>query len=307
MKRIVSLLPSATEIICALGLREALFGRSHECDFPPDVQQLPALTAPRFALDGSSRQLDQRVKTVLESARSVYRVDVERLRQLRPDTIVTQTQCEVCAVDLDELQRVMQEWDAGARPALIALEAASLEGVFADIERVAQALEVAERGIQVVAGLHNRIDTVAQRAQQAVRQPTLAFIEWLDPPMAGGNWIPELVARAGARDLFVRPGEPSPWIDLAQLQAADPDLILIAPCGFNLERSWAELGQIMSQPGWAQLRAVRQGAVTVADGNQYFNRPGPRLVESLEIIAEIAHPELFDFGHQGRGWRRWSG
>ena len=307
MKRIVSLLPSATEIVCALGLREALVGRSHECDFPPGIEQLPPLTAPRFALDGTSRQLDQRVKAIVESALSVYQVEVERLRELRPDAIVTQTQCEVCAVSLEELQRALGDWTADARPAVISLGAASLAGLFADIERVAQALDVAERGAQLVAELRNRIEALARRAREAAAAPALAYIEWLDPLMAGGNWIPELARMAGTRNLFGQPGEHSPWIDLAQLQAADPDLILVAPCGFDLERTWSELGQIIGQPGWARLRAVRQGAVFVADGNHYFNRPGPRLVESLEIMAEIAHPELFRFGHQGTAWRRWSG
>lgn len=307
MNRIVSLLPSATEIVCALGLREALVGRSHECDFPPGVERLPPLTAPRFALDGTSRQLDERVKAIVESALSVYRVEVERLRELRPTAVVTQTQCEVCAVSLEELQRALGDWITDARPAVIALRAASLAGVFADIGRVAQALDVAERGTQLVGELRNRIEALARRAREAAAAPALAYIEWLDPLMAGGNWIPELTRMAGARALFGQPGEHSPWIDLAQLQAADPDLILVAPCGFDLDRTWSELGRIIGQPGWAQLQAVRQGAVFVADGNHYFNRPGPRLVESLEIMAEIAHPELFNFGHQGRAWRRWSG
>jgi iron complex transport system substrate-binding protein len=305
MSRIVSLIPSATEIVCALGLEQDLVGRSHECDYPPSVSALPALTQPKFSLDGSSRQLDERVRAVLENALSVYRVDAERLRLLRPDAVVTQSQCQVCAVSLEEVEQALAQWLDGPRPRVVSLEARSLAGVLADIERTAAALGVSDAGTRLTAQMRERIEQIAQRAGRSPARPTFASIEWIDPLIAGGNWMPEIAALAGGRDLLGKPGSHSPAIEMAQLQAADPDIILIVPCGFDMARTERELGGWLRRADWSELSAVRNGRLYIADGNQYFNRPGPRLVESLEILAEILHPEIFSFGHQGKAWRRY--
>ncbi len=301
--RIVSLLPSATEIVCALGLSDSLVGRSHECDYPPQVTRLPALTVPRFNPEGPSLEVDRRVKSILEKALSVYRVDAEQLMALRPDVIVTQSQCEVCAVSERELTAALAQWMGGTAPTVVSLRAASLEGVMADIARTASVLGVEQAGGQVVASMRERIDRIRQRADSAKSRPAVAVIEWIDPPMSGGNWMPELVAIAGGRNLFGHTGQHSPWIKFEQIAAADPDLILVSPCGFGIERSFQELGVLEGNPLWSSLKAVKSQRVFLADGNHYFNRPGPRLVESTEILAEIFHPELFHFGHQGQGWR----
>jgi len=305
MLRIVSLLPSATEIVCALGLSGNLVGRSHECDYPPEVARLPVLTAPRFSLEGASAEVDRRVKSILQDALSVYRVDADQLMALRPDVIVTQSQCEVCAVSENELTAALAQWmGAAASPAVVSLRATSLDGVLADIEQVASALGVEQAGAQVTASIRGRIVQIKQRAASADFRPGVATIEWIDPLMSGGNWMPELIEMAGGANLFGEAGQHSPWIKFEQLAAANPDMIFVAPCGFGIERSFQELGALSRNPAWSNLPAVKNERVFVADGNQYFNRPGPRLVESLEILAEILHPELFSFGHQGTGWRR---
>ena len=304
MTRIVSLLPSATEIVCALGLFDNLVGRSHECDYPTEVERLPVLTAPRFNPEGASAEVDRRVKSILQNALSVYRVDADQLMALRPDVIVTQSQCEVCAVSERELNAALAQWMGGTGPAVVSLKAASLDAVFTDIARAASALDVELAGAQLIASLKERIRRIQQRAANAESRPSLATIEWIDPLMAGGNWMPELVEIAGGRNLFGQAGQHSPWLEFEQLAAADPDVILVSPCGFGIDRSLQELATLTRNPAWPKLTAVRNGRVFVADGNHYFNRPGPRLVESLEILAEILHPELFRFGHEGAGWRR---
>ena len=303
MHRIVSLLPSATEIVCALGFQDQLVGRSHECDFPHSVTRLPSLTSPKFNPEGTSAEVDQRVKTILAEALAVYRVDADRLRELKPDFIVTQSQCDVCAVSMRDVEDAVAQW-TGAQPKVISLAPYALRDVFADMERVGVALGVAERAIEVVGRLRARMRAIEDRAKSAASLPRVACIEWIDPMMAAGNWMPELIAMAGGANLFGKAGEHSPWMKFEEIATADPDVILIAPCGFTIDRTAAELPALTGRPEWAGLKAVRERKVFLGEGNQYFNRPGPRLVESLEILAEILHPELFSFGHEGSGWRR---
>ena len=301
--RIVTLLPSATEIVCALGFEAALVGRSHECDYPPSVGRLPALTEAKFNPEGTSAEIDQRVKKIVADALSVYRVDAPKLRELRPDVIVTQSQCEVCAVSESDVETAVAEW-LGARLKIVSLAPYGLDDVFTDMQRVADALGAAPRGVELVAKLRNRLAAIAGKARNAPERPTVATIEWIDPLMAAGNWMPTLVEMAGGSNLFGTAGEHSPWMKFDDLAAKDPDVILISPCGFNMDRAAKDLPVLTSQAKWQQLAAVRNGRVFMADGNQYFNRPGPRIAESLEILAEIVHPELFRFGHEGSGWRR---
>jgi iron complex transport system substrate-binding protein len=301
--RIVSLLPSATEIVCALGFQSALVGRSHECDFPPGVASLPSLTSPKFNPEGSSAQVNERVLKILSEALAVYRVDASMLRELRPDIIVTQSQCDVCAVSMREVEDAVAEW-VGTRPVIVSLAPYALADIFTDIERVATAHGVTERGREVTRALRSRMDAIAARVCSAATRPRVAIIEWIEPLMAAGNWMPELVAMAGGENLFGVAGEHSPWIKIDELTAADPEVILICPCGFKMDRTLEELPLLARNPAWAALRAVRSNNVFAADGNQYFNRPGPRIAESLEILAEILHPSLFNFGYEGRGWRR---
>jgi iron complex transport system substrate-binding protein len=300
--RIASLLPSSTEIVCALGFQEALVARSHECDYPPAVRRLPAVTAPKFNPDGRSYQINERVKAILQEATSVYRIDADQLKALAPSVIVTQAQCEVCAVSLAEVERVACEWlEIPAQ--IVALEPNALDDVFNDVQRVADALGVPERGRALVADLRRRMDAIAQQTADLPHKPTVATIEWIDPLMAAGNWMPQLVEMAGGRNLLGQAGQHSPWLTWDELTAADPDVIVVLPCGYDLPTTERELTVLTQDARWQALRAVQSGRVYLTDGNQYFNRPGPRLVESLEILAEILHPDRFQFGHQGTGWR----
>jgi iron complex transport system substrate-binding protein len=300
--RIVTLLPSATEIVCALGFESELVGRSHECDFPASVKRLPALTEPKFNPKGSSAEIDARVKTIVRDALSVYRVDAAKLRQLRPDVIVTQSQCEVCAVNQADVDAAVAEWTF-TRPKVVSLAPYSLADVFSDMQRVAIALGASERGDKLVHDLQMRCAEIREVATKLQNKPTVACIEWIEPMMSAGNWMPTLVEMAGGTNLFGKAGEHSPWMKFEELAAADPEVILIAPCGFGIPRASEELHLLQKQPGWKQIRAVHDGRVFLADGNQYFNRPGPRILESLEILAELFHPHTFCFGHEGEGWR----
>lgn len=302
-ERIVSLIPSATEIVCALGFEAQVVGRSHECDFPPAVRRLPAITAPKFDPDGTSYEIDERVKGILAEGLSVYRVDVEQLRALRPDVIVTQSQCEVCAVSLADVEAAVCDW-VDSRPRIVALEPRALADIWLDIERVAETLGAPERGRALVAASRARMAAVSATVRAAEQRPSVACIEWIAPLMAAGNWMPELVELAGGVNRFGAAGEHSPWLEPEALVAADPDVIIVLPCGYDIERTRAELPALVREPWWADLRAVRAGRVYLADGNQYFNRPGPRIVESLEILAEMLHPEATRYGHEGRGWQR---
>ncbi len=301
--RIVSLLPSTTEIACALGFREALVGRSHECDFPPGVEALPVCTEPKLDPEAPSRAIDNAVKRFVRDGLSIYRVDPEGLRALAPDVILTQDQCEVCAASLADVEAAVRDWVGGA-PRLVSLSPETLADVWGDLERVAVALGAPERGRALAETLTERVNEIGERAAGLGPRPRVALVEWIDPLMGAGNWMPELVSLAGGTPLFGKPGEHSPWLAWDALRAAEPDVVVILPCGFDRERSRRELPPLLAQPGWDALAAVAAGRVYLADGNQYFNRPGPRLVESLEILAEILHPDACAFGHEGSGWER---
>lgn len=305
MNRIVSLFPSSTEIVCALGCGDRLVGRSHECDYPPGVADLPACTAPKFDPDGTSYQIDQRVKAILQEAVSVYRVDADLLDRLAPDWLVTQSQCEVCAVSLKEVEEAACQL-LRSRPSILALEPNYLADVWSDIERVAAALGVEDRGRALVARLKVRLDQIAGRTRHANARPRVACIEWFEPLMAAANWVPELVQIAGGRHLFSAPGEHSSCLSWEALEKAQPELIVLMPCGFDMARCRRELPALRGQQAWSRLQAVQQGQVFLTDGNQFLNRPGPRLVESARILAEIFHPSLFDPGHEHVGWERWT-
>jgi len=287
--------------VCALGQEAALVGRSHECDWPPSVRRLPAVSRPAFPTGGSSRAVDLALKERLARAVSIYEVDAALLRRLRPDLVITQTQCEVCAVTPADVERAMCELTE--RPArVLALEPDGLDDVWSDIGSVAGALGVSAAGDALVAELRARVAAIGDRAASLGRRPRVAVIEWIEPLMAAGNWMPELVTLAGGVNLFGEARRHSPWMTWEALVEADPDVIVVSPCGFDLARTTAELAALASRPGWPALQAVRAGRVVLADGNAYFHRPGPRLVESLEILAEALHPAAFAFGHRGRGW-----
>ncbi len=299
--RIASLLPSTTEIACALGFQDRLVGRSHECDFPPGVESLPALTEPKLDASRSSREIDASVRALVRDGLSVYRVHADRLRELQPDVILTQDQCEVCAASLADVEAALASW-TGVRPRIVSLRPQSLGDVFVDIQRVADELDAPERGRSLTVRLANRIAEIGERSGRLAHRPSVVCIEWIEPPMAAGHWMPELVTLAGGRALLAESAAPSQWITLEALALADPDVIAVLPCGFALETTRREIRALASLDAWRRLRAVREGRVFLADGNALMNRPGPRLVESLEVLAEILHPEEFAPHRRGSSW-----
>ena len=301
MLRIVSLIASATEIVHALGLTHQQVGRSHECDYPDQVRRLPVCTRPSFSTDGSSAEIDRLVKDRVANALSVYDVFPEVIDQLQPTHVVTQTQCRVCAVSLEDVERALTGW-ISSRPKLVALEPNALADIWRDMGSVAAACGVPERGDQVVRALQSRMSNISCKSCQASSRPRVACIEWHEPLMAAGNWVPELVEMAAGENLFGEAGLHSPWLTWEKFQAADPDVIITMPCGFDLARTRQEMYWLTERPEWPKLRAVQNGRVYLADGNQFMTRPGPRVVESLQILAEILHPEVFEPKLKGSAW-----
>lgn len=302
--RLVSLIPSATEMVSALGLNHALVGRSHECDFPPDVETLPICTAPNLNPQGTSRTIHDRVEELLQSALSIYRLDLEQLVQLNPTHILTQAQCEVCAVSLADVETALATL-TDCNPQIISLQPHTLSEIWTDLERLGKALSV--DSIAAITTLKDRVARCHSQIQTSPTRPRVACIEWTDPLMAAGNWVPELVELAGGKNLLGIQGQHSPWLEWADLCNADPEVILFMPCGFNLAQTQqAALDFVAHHPDWLSLKAVQMGQVYLTDGNQYFNRPGPRLVDSLEILAEILHPETVQYGYRTRGWMPFS-
>lgn len=302
--RIVSLIASATEIVHALGCGNQQVGRSHECDFPESVKALPVVTGPKFEPDGTSYEIDQRVKAILQEGLSVYRVHADRLDELRPDVIITQSQCDVCAVSLKDVEAAVCSL-VSSRPEIVSLEPNTLDDIFGDIRRVADALGVAKRGESLISDMRDRMEEIRRGSSFAHAVPRVVFVEWIEPLMVGGNWMPMLIELAGGENLFGEAGIHSPFISWEQIREADPDILFVCPCGFDIDRTLQETHGLTGLPGFDEVRAVRHDRVFVADGNAYFNRPGPRIVESLEILAELFHPDLFAFGHKRTGWIRW--
>jgi iron complex transport system substrate-binding protein len=301
--RVVSLLPAATEIICALGCESRLIGRSHECDAPPSVQRLPVCTGPKIRLDGDGAAVHMRLQHYIEEGLSIYRVDADRLKTLAPDLIITQTQCAACAVTEQDVDAAVYLWIEN-HPAVLSMASIDLASVWREISRIAAAMGEPHRGDVLVTRLTARLEAIARKAAAVPIRPTVACIEWLEPLMAAGNWIPELIKLAGGVNLFGITGQHSPWLHWEQLVEQDPDVICLMPCGYVIDRTRKEVEALTDRPEWKRLKAVRARRVYLADGNAYFNRPGPRLVESVEILAEMFHPTLFRFGHAGEGWER---
>jgi iron complex transport system substrate-binding protein len=296
--RVVSLLASGTEIVCALGAGDCLVGRSHECDNPPWVRSLPSCTEPAFDVSVSSREIDAEVNRRIRCGEPLYRIDSELIRDLRPDLIVTQAHCEVCAVTPADVER--SGCDVPSASAL-ALTAGSLDGIFEGILQIARALGREPEGGALVRRERQRLQAVRERTA-GLRRPSVAMLEWTDPIFAMANWGPELVEIANGELLLGSKGQHSSAIPPEHLLAADPEYIIVAPCGFNLERALKEQAVLEAQPWWHSLRAVRARKVAFADGNLFFNRSGMTVSQTAEIIAEILHGIVFEAATQGVHW-----
>ena len=286
--RIASLLPSATEIVCALGARDELVGRSHECDFPEGVHGVPVLTSARVGPLPSSAGIDAAVRDALRDALAIYDIDVERLRAARPDVVVTQDLCDVCAVSFDDVRSAVARLSRHD-VSIVNLHPMRLDDVWADVERVGRGIGRAGAGARVAVALRERVAAIARRAAAARERPRVLSIEWIAPVMIGGMWMPELIELAAGEPLVTRAGDHAPTLDLDALGRLDPEVVLVKPCGFPLQRTLDEVDALRQS-----LPRTWRARVYVADGNAYFNRPGPRIVESLEILAACVHPELFE-------------
>jgi len=297
--RIVSLLASATEIVCALGAGDMLVGRSHECDSPLWVGRLPACSEPTFDVGVSSGAIDAEVRRRIGAGEDLYRVHGDLIRELRPDLVIAQAHCEVCAVTPGDIER------SGACLPTLALTASSVEGIFESIGQVGVRLSLAERAVEVVAHERERLEKVREKTA-ALRRPTVVMLEWTDPLFAMANWGPELVEVANGELLIGKKGEYSTSMPGERLAEADPEFLIVAPCGFNLERTMQERIVLESHAWWRGLRAVREGRVAFADGNLFFNRSGMTVARTAEIIAEILHGVTFGAPARGENWR-WMG
>jgi len=301
--RIASLLPSATEIVCALGLADRIVGVSHECDYPAEIVGRPILTEPKIDPRGTSAALDAAVRRLVRDGLSVYRINEEALQAANPDVIVTQEQCEVCAVSFGEVQEAAREWlHAGVE--IVSLNPNRLEDIFADIGRVAAAVQAVEAGDELVARMRARLESIRARARDVHSRPRVACIEWIEPLMAAGNWVPELIELGGGTCDWVPPGAGSRTVTWEDLAAYEPDVVIVMPCGFELEQTRAELPRLTAHPLWRTLPAVRNGRAYSVDGNAYLNRPGPRIVESAELVAGLVQPGFFAARIPEGSWER---
>lgn len=290
--KIVSLLPSATEIVCRLGLESSLVGVSHECDYPAPVTHLPRLTASKINPRKSSSEIHRSVAELLKSAISVYDLNLDLFRSLQPDWVITQDLCDVCAVSFQQVEdacRQVCEKDTK----IISLRPNKLNDIWQDVARVAESLGVRNRYEDFQRDVDRRIEDIQTRLRSAPAKKKILTIEWLDPVMIGGMWIPEMIEIAGGEVLLAESGQPASTVGEEQLRAIDPDVVIVKPCGFKLEQTLREMaGEKFSIP-WEGWKACRTKNIFLVDGNTYFNRPGPRIIDSLEILAGCAHPDLF--------------
>jgi len=295
--RIISLLPSATEIICSLGLREHLVGVTHECDYPVDVVGLPIVTKSTIPHDASSIEIDQLVRSQLETTTALYSLNVELLDELQPDIIVTQALCEVCAVSEAEIEETICQ--LSNKPRVVNLEPMCLKDVFDTLLLVGQETNQQDIAVDVVHALNVRVERVCALTESHIKKaqyPKVAFLEWIDPPFNAGHWTPELIEMAGGIDCLGNKHQPSQttlWEHIIEVQ---PDVMFVACCGFSMERAIQDLPILQANEGWEDLPCVKRNRVYFSDGNAYFNRPGPRLVDSLEIIANALHPDVHILG-----------
>ena len=302
MKKIVTLIPSATEIVAFLGKKDLIVGRSHECDYPKDLSRIIKLTSPKINVEGKSGEIHKQINEILENSLSVYKVDIKELKKLEPDIVVTQAHCEVCAVSLSEVEEIVTK-HLNEKTKIISLQPNTLSEVFDDIRKVAKGLNLDQKTSEnLIKPLEQRVKNIQIKSLKQKKR-TVACIEWIEPLMAAGNWIPEMVKISGGEDIFGRSGKDSHWIRFDEIKSYDPEIIIFLPCGYNIEKTKDEVENLLIKENkWSNLKAFKDKEFFVVDGNQFFNRPGPRLVESLEIFAEIIHPNLFNFNHKQSGW-----
>ena len=302
--RIISLISSATEIISALGQKKNLVGISHECDYPKDIQGLPVCTTPRFDISGSSLQIDRDVKSLIQNALSVYRINENILKELKPDIIITQSQCDVCAVSEKDVENAL-EHILGINPLIISLQPKDLGDIGEDIKFVANSIGVPNEGAELSEKFERQLENL-KYFKRIKNKPTIACLEWIEPLMYAGNWVPQMVEIAGGVNLFGQSGKHSSWSEYDTLIKSNPDKIILMPCGYDLNKTRSEIKPLLELSDWGMLKAVKTNNIFITDGNQYFNRPGPRLIDSIKILIEIISEKNNLFGFEKKAWKRFS-
>lgn len=291
--KIVSLLPSATEIVCGVGFASDLVGLSHECDFPESIVHLPRLTLSRVDAQASSSEIHRTVEDLIRNSISVYDLDVDLLKELNPDFIVTQDICDVCAIPFPQVEAACKTY-LSAETRIISLQPRRLEDIWQDVARVAEALGAPGNYAEFRRDVDGRIQFIRDKIKSAgAKTKKVLTIEWIEPVMIGGMWVPEMIEIAGGETLLAAPGENARVADFNQLGEIDPEVVVIKPCGFKLDQLLSEMEALQRAVPWKQWTAYKTGQVYLVDGNSYFNRPGPRIMDSLEILAACTHPELF--------------
>ncbi len=289
--RICSLLPSATEILYALGLGDSVVGVTHECDFPAAAAKKPALIRPRVDPHAPSDEIDREVRELVERGESIYAVDADLLRSLEPDLIVTQDLCHVCAASPEDLATALTRLPK--KPRVLALTPHSLADVWADIRRTGEATQRRREAQALALTLEQRVAAIAAKVARSGSRPRVLCLEWLDPYYVGGHWVPEMVANAGGEDVLGRAGEPSFRVSAEEIAATAAEMIVVMPCGFSVVRAAAEFSAAPLPDVWSDLPAIRDGRVFAVDANSYFSRPGPRLADGVALLAHLFHPDLF--------------
>lgn len=305
--RIVSLLPAATEWICAFGGADAVVGRSHECDYPPEIQDRPVVTAPSYEADGDSAAIDEAVQSHVQQGLSLYDVDLAQLRELAPDLIVTQDQCDVCAVNRSQLEASLAEWTDGS-PTLVSMQPQMLKEILDEALRLGRVMNRMDPAMKVIANLEARLKRLrnqigVDRTTDPESLPSVVCIEWLEPLMAAGHWMPDVVEMAGGHAVLGSAGKPSRRVDWADVVDADPDLLAVIPCGFSINDTRRDLHYLRQREGWNELTAVQNGQVALFDGSAFFNRPGARVYRAIEILASSLYPDL-ELDTSPEAWER---
>lgn len=289
-------------MVCNLGFEKQLVCRSHECDFPRSISHLPVVTEPKYFVSDTDQSGDihHSITELLQQGLSVYRVDDEKLAELKPDIIFTQDHCEVCAVSFHDLELAIQKHlDKGVE--IVSVSPATLDEILESFNAVANALNCSEKGHELVNSIHDRFQVIRKKTADRPR-PEVVAIEWMDPLMTGGNWMPELIEVAGGVNRLSTAGEHSPWIEWEKITEANPDILLLLPCGYSIKKTLREVETLTELENWKNLKAVQNNQVYILDGNQYFNRSGPRIKESAEILAQLFHPSLFEPTLKETGW-----
>ncbi|HSL05308.1 MAG TPA: cobalamin-binding protein [Nitrospiraceae bacterium] len=300
--RICSLLPSATEVIALLGLSNELVGISHECDYPPSIKNVPIMVEPIISPHGlSSEDIDKQVRQLVASGQRLYRLNDVLLRQAQPDLILSQDLCHVCAVTPDQLHHAI--CSLPRQPTVLALNPSTVHDVIDDIVRIGDAAGRSAEGHRLAAQLRDRLEAIRTRLQGISHRPRVVCLEWLSPLYVAGHWVPEMVQLAGGQDSLAQPGIPSRVVTWDEIVAAAPDVLIVMPCGFSVERTHTELLQLIQHPGQWRLSPALEEHTYLVDASSYFSRPGPRLIDGIELLAAILHPSDLDHIHESRACR----